>query len=116
MIEFYSGKSDAGESVYYAGGQAGENAILAYVDPENSQIATFIGPTTLSEDGLVTVTDSTTSNTMTFSVSTNGDGTLTLDMGADFGKATVSTCSSDEIVDALTQATLNAPQTTTTSN
>ncbi len=103
MSEFYKGSSQAGEGVYYAGAQAGQNSILAFVEPETQRAASFIGPASVSESGLVTIKDETTGNSMTFAVIANEDGTLTFDMGNDYGKATMTECSSTEIVDILTQ-------------
>ena len=106
MSEFYKGSSQASEGVYYAGAQAGQNSILAFVEPETQRAASFIGPATVSESGLVTIKDETTGNSMTFAVIANEDGTLTFDMGDTYGKATMSECSSTEIVDILTQISM----------
>lgn len=106
MTEFYKGSSQAGEGVYYAGAQAGQNSILAFVESETARAASFIGPATVSENGLVTIKDETTGNSMTFAVIANEDGTLTFDMGDTYGKATMSECSSTEIVDILTQISM----------
>lgn len=113
MSEFYKGNSQAGEGVYYAGAQPGQNSILAFVQPETARAASFIGPATVNESGLVTIKDETTGNSMTFAVIANEDGTLTFDMGNTYGKATMSECSSTEIVDILTQISMYSASSST---
>ena len=115
MVDFYSGSSEAGERVYYAGGTTDSNAIIAFIEPESAQLASFVGPATVSDDGRLTITDSSSGNSITFAVVGNSDSTVTFNMGSAYGTATVSPCTSDEILEALTQAYMTAMQSDTSS-
>lgn len=108
MVDFYSGSSEAGEQVYFAGGTPDTNAVIAFIEPSSSQLASFIGPATVSDDGRLTITDSSSKNSITFSVVGNSDDTVTFNMGSAYGTATLSPCPSDDILEALTQAYLTA--------
>lgn len=110
------GKSEAGESIYYAGGADGANAILAFADLSTGQAATFVGKATVGDSTSLTVTDSTTGSSISFAVRSNGDGTITFDLGSNYGTATLSKSTSTEIVNALTQIALASASTSTSSS
>lgn len=110
MVDFYSGSSQAGEQVYYAGGANGQNAILVFIEPSSMQAASFIGPVTTGNDNRITISDSSTQSTITFAVVGNSDSTVTFDLGNNYGTATLSPCTSDDIVEALTQLSMVALQ------
>ncbi len=74
------------------------------------QAASFMGPVTTGNDNRITISDSTTGNTITFAVTGNSDSTVTFDMGNTYGTATLSSCTSDDIVEALTQLSMAAIQ------
>ena len=102
MSEFYKGTTPVGESLYYAGGGDGENAIFVVIVPNSSESVIFMGPATVGEDNRLTVTDATTNSSITFSVTDNGDGTYSFSMGDQYGAAVMTKCSTAEIVNALT--------------
>lgn len=100
LTETYMGMSEAGEGVYYGGNADGSLTILIYADPETSQVASFVGPCTDAGEDMLTVTDETTGNTMTFSVAAQDDGTILMDMGEDLGTATIAPCEVSEFLEA----------------
>ncbi len=102
--------------MYYAGGADGANAILAFADLSTGQAATFVGTATVGDSTSLTVTDETTGGSISFTVKSNGDGTITFDMGSSYGTATLSKCASSDIVNALTQIALLSSSTSTSSS
>lgn len=61
-------------------------------------------------ENLITVTDKVTGNTLTFGIASNGDGTVTIDMGNELGKAVLAQA---DVSDTI--ATIQAIQTCTDS-
>ncbi len=113
MTEYYMGVTEAGETVYYAGNDT--EAILCFLDPASAKSASFVGSVTSAGTDsagapMLTVTDSTTGNTLTFSVAQGTDGTVVLDMGSSLGKATIAACTADEIATAFKQINAGATE------
>lgn len=106
MSEFYTGTTPVGETLYYAGGADGENALLVIIVPENSGSVIFIGTATVNEDNTLTVNDETTGGMITFSVTDNEDGTYSFSLGSEYGDTIMHRCSSAEVVDALTEVVM----------
>lgn len=106
MSEYYKGTTPVGEQIYYAGGQDGDNAILVLIVPESNQSAIFIGPATVGDDNRLTVTDETTGSAITFDVTQNDDDTYSFTLGEEYGSAIMTICSSNEIIDKLTEVVL----------
>ena len=109
MSEFYKGSTPVGEQLYYAGGADGAGAIFVLIVPESNTSAIFIGPATVGEDNKLTITDETTGSSITFAVIDNGDGTYSFSMGDEYGAAIMTRCSSNEIIDALTDVVMASP-------
>ena len=55
------------------------------------------------------ITDETTGSSITFAVIDNGDDTYSFSMGDEYGAAIMTTCSSNEIIDALTDVVMASP-------
>lgn len=106
MSEFFTGTTPVGETLYYAGGADGENALLVIIVPEDSGSVVFIGTSKVNEDNTLTVSDETTGGTITFSVVDNGDDTYSFSLGAEYGDTIMHRCSSAEVVDALTDVVM----------
>ena len=109
MSEFYKGSTPVGEQLYYAGGADGAGAIFVLIVPESNTSAIFIGPATVGEDNKLTITDETTGSSITFAVIDNGDDTYSFSMGDEYGAAIMTRCSSNEIIDALTDVVMASP-------
>lgn len=108
LTDFYAGQTDAGEYIYYAGGQDGDTAILVYWDTESNEYSSFIGPLSNLGDGNFTVEDEVSGMSMTFAVSANEDGSLNIDMGDELGGAVVSEVSASDMYDAIASISQNA--------
>lgn len=104
ITEAYMGVSEAGETVYYVGNDDGSKTGIFFLDAENQANVSFMGPATVTQqngENLVTITDELSGNTLTFGVSKNDDGTVTIDMGDELGKATLAQTDINETVDVI---------------
>lgn len=110
MSEYYTGQTPIGETLYYAGGADGENAIFVLIVPDTNASAIFIGPATVGDDNWLNITDDTTGSTIAFEVIDNGDGTFSFSMGEQYGAAVMTRCSSNDIVNALTEVVMATSQ------
>ncbi|PKM71896.1 MAG: hypothetical protein CVU91_12155 [Firmicutes bacterium HGW-Firmicutes-16] len=96
------GLSEAGEPVVFVMNDAEDFAVLAVVDPDTMESVSFVGEMTLSEDGLYTITDTTSELALTFSAEFYEDGSVALDMG-DLGALAVMPCEQSEAFDLLNE-------------
>ena len=104
ITEAYMGASEAGETVYYVGNDDGSKTGIFFLDADNQANVSFMGPATVTQqngENLVTITDELSGNTLTFGVAKNDDGTITIDMGNELGKATLAQTDIAETVDAI---------------
>jgi hypothetical protein len=104
ITEAYMGASEAGETVYYVGNDDGSKTGIFFLDADNQTNVSFMGPATVTQqdgENLVTITDELSGNTLTFGVAKNDDGTITIDMGNELGKAILAQTDIDETVDAI---------------
>jgi hypothetical protein len=104
ITEAYMGASEAGETVYYVGNDDGSKTGIFFLNAENQANVSFMGPATVTQqdgENLVTITDELSGNTLTFGVAKNDDGTITIDMGNELGKATLAQTDIAETVDAI---------------
>lgn len=113
ITEAYMGVSEAGETIYYVGNSDGSKTGIFFLDADNMANVSFMGPATMTQqngENLITITDELSGNTITFGVVSNDDGTVTIDMGNELGKAILAQADITETVNAI-----NTIQTNTTS-
>lgn len=96
------GLSEAGEPVVFVMNDAEDFAVLAIVDPDTMESVSFVGEMTLSEDGLYTITDTTSQLALTFSAEFYDDDSVALDLG-DLGALAVMPCEQSEAFDLLNE-------------
>lgn len=102
--EAYMGASEASETIYYVGSNDLSKVGIFFLDADQMAHVSFMGQATVTQqdgENLITVTDELTGNTITFSGVVNDDGTITIDMGSDLGKAILAPCDISEAVDAI---------------
>lgn len=110
ITEAYMGASEAGETVYYVGNDDGSKTGIFFLDADNMANVSFMGPATVTEqngENLVTITDELSGNTLTFGVAKNDDGTITIDMGNELGKAILAQADIAETVNAISTIQAN---------
>ena len=98
------GASEAGETVYYVGNDDGSKTGIFFLDADNMANVSFMGPATVTQqngENLITITDELSGNTLTFGVTNNDDGTITIDMGNELGKAILAQADVAETVNAI---------------
>ena len=108
--ETYTGASEAGETVYYVGNDDGSKTGIFFLDADNMANVSFMGPATVTQqngENLVTITDELSGNTLTFGVAKNDDGTITIDMGNELGKAILAQADIAETVNAISTIQAN---------
>ena len=111
ITEAYMGVSEAGETVYYVGNDDGSKTGIFFLDADNQANVSFMGPATVTQqdgENLVTITDELSGNTLTFGVAKNDDGTITIDMGDELGKAILAQTDIAETVDAINTIQANS--------
>lgn len=111
ITEAYMGVSEAGETVYYVGNDDGSKTGIFFLDADNQANVSFMGPATVTQqdgENLVTITDVLSGNTLTFGVAKNDDGTITIDMGDELGKAILAQTDIAETVDAINTIQANS--------
>ena len=111
ITEAYMGASEAGETVYYVGNDDGSKTGIFFLDADNQANVSFMGPATVTQqdgENLVTITDVLSGNTLTFGVAKNDDGTITIDMGDELGKAILAQTDIAETVDAINTIQANS--------
>lgn len=110
ITEAYMGASEAGETVYYVGNNDGSKTGIFFLDADNMANVSFMGPATVTQqngENLVTITDELSGNTLTFGVAKNDDGTITIDMGNELGKAILAQADIAETVNAISTIQAN---------
>lgn len=110
ITEAYMGASEAGETVYYVGNDDGSKTGIFFLDADNMANVSFMGPATVTQqngENLVTITDELSGNTLTFGVAKNDDGTITIDMGNELGKAILAQADIAETVNAISTIQAN---------
>lgn len=113
ITEAYAGVSEAGEAVYWISNSDSSQVGIFFLDANNAANVSFMGPATMTQqngENLITVTDQVTGNTLTFGIASNGDGSVTIDMGNELGKAVLAQA---DVSDTI--ATIQAIQTYTDS-
>ena len=98
----YYGVSESNEPVAFVMNETEDFAVLAIVDPETMESVSFVGEMTVSEDGLYTITDTSSELSLTFSAEFLDDGSVLLDMG-DLGALAVMPCEQSEAFDLLNE-------------
>lgn len=104
ITEAYMGASEAGETIYYVGNDDGSKTGIFFLDADNMANVSFMGPATVTQqngENLITITDELSGNTLTFGVTKNDDGTITIDMGNELGKAILAQADITETVNAI---------------
>lgn len=104
ITEAYMGVAESGETVYYIGNDDGSKTGIFFLDADNMAHVSFMGPATVTQqdgENLVTITDELSGNTITFGVASNDDGTVTIDMGSELGKAILAKCEISDAVEAI---------------
>ncbi|MDD7365034.1 MAG: hypothetical protein PUG35_06045 [Olsenella sp.] len=110
ITEAYMGASEAGETVYYVGNDDGSKTGIFFLDADNMANVSFMGPATVTQqngENLVTITDELSGNTLTFGGAKNDDGTITIDMGNELGKAILAQADIAETVNAISTIQAN---------
>ena len=110
ITEAYMGASEAGETIYYVGNSDGSKTGIFFLDADNMANVSFMGPATVTQqngENLVTITDELSGNTLTFGVAKNDDGTITIDMGNELGKAILAQADIAETVNAISTIQAN---------
>ncbi len=110
ITEAYMGASEAGETIYYVGNDDGSKTGIFFLDADNMANVSFMGPATVTQqngENLVTITDELSGNTLTFGVAKNDDGTITIDMGDELGKAILAQADIAETVNAISTIQAN---------
>ena len=110
ITEAYMGASEAGETVYYVGNDDGSKTGIFFLDADNMANVSFMGPATVTQqngENLITITDELSGNTLTFGVAKNDDGTITIDMGNELGKAILAQADIAETVNAISTIQAN---------
>lgn len=104
ITEAYAGVSEAGEAVFWIANQDNSQVGLFFVDANNAANVSFMGPATMTQqngENLITVTDQVTGNTLTFGIASNGDGTVTIDMGNELGKAVLAKADINDTISTI---------------
>ncbi len=104
ITEAYMGVAESGETVYYVGNGDGSKTGIFFLNTEKMAHVSFMGAATATDQNgerLITITDELSGNSITFGVTVNDDGTITIDMGSELGKATLAKCEVSEAVDAI---------------
>lgn len=104
ITEAYAGVSEAGEAVFWIANQDNSQVGLFFVDANNAANVSFMGPATMTQqngENLITVTDQVTGNTLTFGIASNGDGTVTIDMGNELGKAVLAQADINDTISTI---------------
>lgn len=105
IYEGYAGvTADGSATAYYFGDADLTKGGLVLMSEDATEHVSWMGPIEVGEgtDGstVIQITDSTTGNTVGFSVVDNGDGTMTLDLGDD-GSIMVKEVAKGDIIDAI---------------
>ena len=103
----YMGESSLGELFYLAINDTENEAILAVVNPETDEYASFVGDVTSPSDTQITITDRTTGNTLTFEMLEFTDEGISIDMGEQ-GTANLAACDINQVFEALAVIDANA--------
>ncbi len=96
--------SEITETIYYVGNSDGSKTGIFFLDADNMANVSFMGPATVTQqngENLITITDELSGNTLTFGVAKNDDGTITIDMGNELGKAILAQADVAETVNAI---------------
>lgn len=104
ITEAYMGVAESGETVYYVGNGDGSKTGIFFLNAEKMAHVSFMGAATATDQNgerLITITDELSGNSITFGVTVNDDGTITIDMGSELGKAILAKCEVSEAVDAI---------------
>ena len=104
ITEAYAGVSEAGEAVFWIANQDHSQVGIFFVDANNAANVSFMGPATMTQqngENLITVTDQVTGNTLTFGIASNGDGTVTIDMGNELGKAVLAKADINDTISTI---------------
>ncbi|MGN0286334.1 MAG: hypothetical protein ACI4B6_01545 [Atopobiaceae bacterium] len=104
ITEAYMGVAESGETVYYVGNSDGSKTGIFFLDADKMAHVSFMGPASVTQqdgESLITITDELSGNTLTFGVTGNDDGTVTIDMGSELGKAVLAPCEVSEAVTAI---------------
>lgn len=104
ITEAYAGVSEAGEAVFWIANQDNSQVGIFFVDANNAANVSFMGPATMTQqngENLITVTDQVTGNTLTFGIASNGDGTVTIDMGNELGKAVLAKADINDTISTI---------------
>lgn len=96
----YLGKTNAEEPVVFCANDDISFAILGVVDPNTMNSISCVGDVVEQDNGYLTITDRSSGYALTFAVTQNDDGTITLDMG-DVGSCTIAKCSQEDAFSAL---------------
>ena len=101
----FIGNDASGSPVVMAIDAANENAIIIFGDNSDMTAASFVGPITYDGD-YATISDTANGMTLTFSVKSINDSTLSLDMG-DVGTAQISAATKEEVLSTIKTAVEN---------
>lgn len=101
MTSAYAGQNkDSGEYYYWASNDEGSFVMLAIYNEDSKKTVSYVGEAQVKGNN-VTVTDYETGNQIGFDVTNNDDGTVTLDLGKKYGKATIEECDVSDVFDAF---------------
>jgi hypothetical protein len=98
----WMGKSSTGYDVYYAESNEGESdSMLVVRNADKNEAESFIGKATSKEQNVITI--DTPTHTFTFGIegATEGEESVTLDLGEQYGTAELKRCSIDDILSAI---------------
>lgn len=103
MTSAYMGTNeDTGETYYLAMNDDGSFGMLAVLNTngDSATSASFVGEGTVTDNNY-TITDYVSGDQIGFDVTDNGDGTYTLDLGDEYGKATVAQVDVSDVFNAF---------------
>lgn len=105
----WMGTADGGQQVFFAQSPDAAQGVFAFYDPATSEIFGVVGNNSVNEDGdEVTTTDIFDGSTVTMVIrEQDDDGTVVLNVGAEYGDITLSTVSMDDFIDQLTAVDVN---------
>lgn len=105
----WMGSSDKGYDVYYAQAPQGTaQAMIVVYNPETQELISVVGSYEVPEQGVVVITDVADEN-VSFQLTAEEeteDGAV-LDLGDEFGIATLDVCTMDELIDAVQKVDVN---------
>lgn len=101
LTDCYMGMTSAGEGVYMAFSSDQSYGVIAFLDPETSQSASFVGALEIISESEFRVTDERNGLALTFGVTPVSEEIYSVDMGGELPECAVEACGVEDIIQAL---------------